>query len=162
MTGRQALAQAFGAWIDANLWTQADVVNRGGPSTTTQTKIRSTDEPLSRQTLKQVDKVMGWEPGTSALVLGGRTPPAPHGTVGPTDDDEASQSEIRTAMEKAFRATNLTMTEDNLSRAGSVLVAMRQKNGVAEMAQLKCIGAMDPATGLGFPEAAALCATQLR
>lgn len=84
MTGRRALAQAFGAWVDANLWTQADVVNQGGPSTTTQTKIRSTDEPLSRQTLKQLDKVMGWEPGTSAAVLGGRTPPAPGGTVGPS------------------------------------------------------------------------------
>lgn len=66
MTGRQALAQAFGAWIDANLWTQADVVNRGGPSTTTQTKIRSTDEPLSRQTLKQAG-----HPGTSAAGEGG-------------------------------------------------------------------------------------------
>ena len=77
MDGRTRLAKAFGDWIELNGWTQTEVVAMGGPSTTTQTKVTKTDDPISRQTLKQIDLVMGWPAGTSAGVLAGATPPRP-------------------------------------------------------------------------------------
>ena len=57
MDGRTRLAKAFGDWIELNGWTQTEVVAMGGPSTTTQTKVTKTDEPISRQTLKQIDRM---------------------------------------------------------------------------------------------------------
>jgi hypothetical protein len=86
MDGRKALAKAFGDYVDASHWTQARVAAMGGPSTTTQTKIRSTDEPISRQTLRQIEVVMAWREGTASQILNGTPPPPPGG-----DDIEVYQ-----------------------------------------------------------------------
>jgi len=71
MDGRERLAELFGAWVDQNGWSQPTVAAMGGPSTTTQTKIRRTTEPLSASTLRQLDVVMGWDEGTAARVQSG-------------------------------------------------------------------------------------------
>ena len=71
MDGRRRLAEAFGRWADAAQLSQADIAARGGPSTTTQTKVRTTDGPISRQTLRQIDHVTGWPPGTAGRLLQG-------------------------------------------------------------------------------------------
>lgn len=92
--GRRRLAELFEAWVSRHGYTQSQVAAMGGPSTTTQTKVVKSDDSLSRQTLRQLDAVMGWEPGTAAGVLQGRHPvevPDPHGgnvpPVGNTDDN---------------------------------------------------------------------------
>lgn len=78
MTGRRKLAEAFTSWVTKNKWSQSEVSARGGPSTTTQTKIRMTDEELSSRTLQQIDEVMGWPRGTAAEVAAGsREAPEP-------------------------------------------------------------------------------------
>lgn len=77
MDGRQRIAQLFGEWVDRHGYTQGEVAAMGGPSTTTQTKVRNTDEPISRQTMKQLDQVMGWSAGTTAGILRGALPPGP-------------------------------------------------------------------------------------
>lgn len=74
MNGRRRLAELFGQWMDRNGYTQGEVAALGGPSTTTQTKVRHTDDPISRQTLRQLDAVMGWPGGTSAGILQGYIP----------------------------------------------------------------------------------------
>ncbi|MDD9205080.1 hypothetical protein PU560_01205 [Georgenia sp. 10Sc9-8] len=43
------------------------------------------------------------------------------------------QSEIRSALDAAFAATDTTASDDNYSRAGSALVALRKKYGIDEM-----------------------------
>lgn len=83
MDGRQRLAQLFGDWVDRHGYTQGEVAAMGGPSTTTQTKVRYSDGPVSRQTMRQLDQVLGWPAGTTAGVLRGL--PAPEG-VGPVVD----------------------------------------------------------------------------
>ena len=50
MDGRKRLARAFGEYVDDHRWSQAEVAAMGGPSTTTQTKVRLSDGPISRQT----------------------------------------------------------------------------------------------------------------
>ena len=72
--GRRRLAEMFGEWMDRNGYTQGDVAAMGGPSTTTQTKVRHTDDALSRRTLRQIDTVMGWAPGGALSVLRGDNP----------------------------------------------------------------------------------------
>lgn len=74
MDGREALAQAFEAMVTARGWSQAEVTAHGGPSSTTQTKVRTDRGPLSRQTLKQLDRVMGWPAGTAHRVAQGAIP----------------------------------------------------------------------------------------
>lgn len=98
MDGRKALAEAYGAWLDANGWTREQVAAMGGPSTSTTTTIRTTDDSLSRQTMMKIDTVMGWPPGTAGKVSRGLIdPPAPGGPAAepetvsaPTHDDEST------------------------------------------------------------------------
>lgn len=71
MDGRKRLAELFGEWADGRGLTQTDVAAMGGPSTTTQTKVRLTDEPISRQTIRQLEAVMGWPAGRAMAVLQG-------------------------------------------------------------------------------------------
>lgn len=77
MDGYQRLAAAFADWVDSNGWTQTEVVMRGGPSTSTQTKVRSGHGPLRSDSLRQVDTLMGWPHGTARRVTQGATPPPP-------------------------------------------------------------------------------------
>lgn len=89
--GRRRLAELFGQWMERNGYTQGQVAAMGGPSTTTQTKVRHTDGPISRQTLRQLDAVMGWAKGTAASIVQEDAPhasdPEPE-TVGPSRDTE--------------------------------------------------------------------------
>lgn len=82
--GRRKLAELFGAWMDHHGYTQTDVAAMGGPSTTTQSKVRNSDDSISRQTQRQLDAVMGWPPGTAAGVLQGRHV---EGVFTPTEPD---------------------------------------------------------------------------
>lgn len=90
-TGRRQLAEAFNAWMSRNGYTQTDVAAMGGPSTTTQSKVVNTDDPISRQTMKQLDTVMGWPGGTAAGIVRGEAPPDPGAeAVGAVvEDDDA-------------------------------------------------------------------------
>lgn len=45
--GRRKLAQAFESWVQQNGYTQGEIASMVGPSTTTQTKVRQTDGPIS-------------------------------------------------------------------------------------------------------------------
>ncbi len=79
-------------------------------------------------------------------------------------DDSPRQSVIKESMDKAFAAVNMTASEDNLSRAGSVLVEFRKKYGISEMEILDCIPyrADDPrAPQVNFGTIAAVCVTDL-
>lgn len=74
------------------------------------------------------------------------------------------QATLQSALDKAFAAVNMTETEDNLSRAGSTLVAMRKEYGISEMDILACMPyrAEDPrAPAVNFPNVAAVCVTDL-
>ena len=74
------------------------------------------------------------------------------------------QEVIKSSMEKAFAAVSMDATADNLSRAGSTLVAFKDEYGVSEMEILDCIPyrSRDPRVpSLNFPNVAAICVTDL-
>lgn len=73
MDGRAMLARAFDQWFTQSGMNQGQVATAGGPSTTTQTKVRQSDGPISRQTLRQIDHVTGWGAGTAARILAGES-----------------------------------------------------------------------------------------
>ena len=78
------------------------------------------------------------------------------------------QSEIRAALDAAFAIYNLESTDENYSRAGSALVALRldaEGDGHPEVTEMAILAAMTAGggfTGLSFPEAAGFAATALR
>lgn len=106
-------------------------------------------------------------------------PPEPAPTIATLPSDALSQmeiafigtprqSEIRALLEEAFVIYDLEWTEDNLSRAGSVLVALRKdaedagREDITEMVILERMVVGGGLPGTRFPEAAALLATELR
>lgn len=81
-----------------------------------------------------------------------------------TFEGSPRQEVISASMEKAFSAVSMEATVDNLSRAGSTLVAFKQEYGVSEMEILDCIPyrSRDPRVpSLNFPNVAAVCVTDL-
>jgi hypothetical protein len=73
-----------------------------------------------------------------------------------------SRAEIKQSMDRAMSLYGLELTEDNYSRAGSVLVALQGKNGTAEMAILDyMIRSHVEGVRLSFGEAAALASVFL-
>lgn len=70
----QALAEKVSRHMHASGLSQIDVAGRGGPSTTTLTKITKGEGSISSRVLRQLDQGLGWAEGTSAQVLAG--PPA--------------------------------------------------------------------------------------
>jgi len=75
-------------------------------------------------------------------------------------------SAIERQVRRAARAYNLSETEQNFSRMGSALVAVRESSGVTEMELLRCAAAMGEevlGTGirLDFPSAVGMCAASL-
>lgn len=73
------------------------------------------------------------------------------------------QSVIKPKIDRAMRLYGLQLTEDNYSRAGSVLVTMRQQNSVDELDILDyMICAHASGVNMTFPEMAALSAVALR
>jgi hypothetical protein len=77
-----------------------------------------------------------------------------------TFDGSPSAAQVQTAMDAALTATETPVTEENYSRAGSVLVAFRKKYGTSEMDILRCIPptVSDPRVpSLTFGNVAAVC-----
>lgn len=75
-----------------------------------------------------------------------------------------SAEAIREGMDNALTATKMPITEENYSRAGSVLVAFRKKYGINEMDILACIPGTvtDPRVpALNFANVAAVCNVKL-
>ena len=68
-----------------------------------------------------------------------------------------TRGQIKRQMDRAMRLYGLPITEENYSRAGSALVALRKQNGTAEMEILEhMIRSHVPGAKLTFPTAAAI------
>jgi hypothetical protein len=68
-----------------------------------------------------------------------------------------SAEEIKRKMDIAMNLYGVELTPENYGRAGSVLVALREKRGPTEMAILNyMIKSYTPAVNLSFPDAAGL------
>lgn len=79
-----------------------------------------------------------------------------------------SKMQIRERMEPAMRAVGTPITNENLNRSASALVALRKQYGVSEMDMLECIPsrAKDPRiTAMGYEvnmgTVAAVCSTDI-
>lgn len=75
-----------------------------------------------------------------------------------------SKVEIQEAMDNALNATETPISEENYSRAGSVLVEFRNEYGINEMDILECVptATTDPRLPeLSFPNVAAVCVTDM-
>lgn len=75
-----------------------------------------------------------------------------------------SKTEIKQAMDNALNATDTVISNENYSRAGSVLVTFRKEYGIDEMEVLECVptATRDPRVPeLSFPNVAAVCVTDL-
>lgn len=77
-----------------------------------------------------------------------------------------SASEIEAQMRRAAAAFDLPATDQNFSRMGSALVALRKESRVPEMELLHCARAMrdevkETNVKLDFPSAAGMCAVTL-
>lgn len=100
--------------------------------------------------------------------------PAPTLSSDPLDqaaiafDGQHSRAEIKAALDAAFAIYELAPTEDNYSRAGSTLVALRQEavaKGCTRCSEMEILAAMTAGgegfAGLTFPQAAAWAVTVL-
>lgn len=75
-----------------------------------------------------------------------------------------TETEIREALENAMNATDLPLTDENYSRAGSVVVSFRKEYGIKEMEILECMPkrANDPRVPDNkFVSVSAVCITDL-
>lgn len=75
-----------------------------------------------------------------------------------------SRTEIKQAMDDALNATDTAISDENYSRAGSVLVTFRKEYGIDEMDVLECVptATRDPRVPeLSFSNVAAVCVTDL-
>ena len=75
-----------------------------------------------------------------------------------------SSEEIQEGLDNAFAAVDFEVTDENYSRAGSVLVALRKEFGINEMEILRCIPSIvtDPRLpSISFSNAAAVCNVDL-
>ena len=74
-----------------------------------------------------------------------------------------SREQIKARMDQAMTLYGLPITEENYGRASSVLIDMRQQNGVQEMKILNyMVRSHVPGVNVTFPEGAALAAVFLR
>jgi hypothetical protein len=77
-------------------------------------------------------------------------------------DGGFTRDQIKTRMDQAFDIYQMERTEDNYSRSGSVLVALRKKTGFSEMTILDhMIRSHVPGVKIDFASAAALSASFL-
>ena len=73
-----------------------------------------------------------------------------------------TKGDIQSLVDKVMLLYGLELTEKNYLGVGSVLVAMRKKNGPSEMETLICIKeAHTPGVAITFPEMAAICSVAL-
>lgn len=73
-------------------------------------------------------------------------------------------SEVQRLLDNAFAATNTPPTDENYSRAGSVLVTFRKEYGIEEMEILRCIPSRQDDARIAehsFSNVAAVCVTDL-
>ena len=71
-----------------------------------------------------------------------------------------TRAQIKQQLDVAMRFYNTPITEENYSRAGSVLVTFRKDTGIHEMIILDyMIRSYVPGVNLNFPDAAAIAAT---
>lgn len=100
--------------------------------------------------------------------------PAPTLSSDPLDqaviafDGQHSRAEIKAALDAAFAIYGLQPSDENYSRAGSTLVALRQQavaKGCTRCSEMEILAAMtaggDGFAGLTFPQAAAWAVTVL-
>ena len=74
----------------------------------------------------------------------------------------STRAEIKSRLDVALRLYGLQPTEENYSRAGSVLVGLRKQNGTPEMAILDyMIRSHVEGVNLSFPGAAAIASVML-
>lgn len=81
-----------------------------------------------------------------------------------TFNGSPSKSEIKEAIDDALNATNMALTNENYSRAASVLTVFRDEYGIDEMDILECMPSnlSDPrVTELNFSNVAAVCNVDL-
>lgn len=93
------LAEEVKARIQSKGWSQTTIAARGGPSTTSLTKITSGKGNLSPKMLAQIDAGMEWEPGRAARTLAGETTAAASDLASTSDDDLLA--EVRRRMKGA-------------------------------------------------------------
>ena len=80
----------------------------------------------------------------------------------PGHDRVGHQVQAEDLIRLLLRLYGLPITEENYSRAGSVLVALRKEFDPSEMDILDCvIRSHVPGAGMSFPDSAALCAVGL-
>ena len=70
----QALAEAVREWATRNALSQTVIAARGGPSTTSMTKILSGSGSVRPGSLTDLDKGLGWGQGVAVEYLAGRDP----------------------------------------------------------------------------------------
>lgn len=79
-------------------------------------------------------------------------------------EDQPSPMTIKNRLDPVMRATDTYIDSDSYSRAGSVLVSLRQQNGTKEMTILKCMPSRvdDPRLpSLTFGNVAAVCSVDI-
>ena len=84
---------------DALNLTSVDVAGRGGPSDTTLAKIETASANPRAQTLKKLDRALGWKQGSAQVILTGGEPDelesaeliSPHHEPGPQRSDQESR-----------------------------------------------------------------------
>lgn len=76
--------------------------------------------------------------------------------------DAYTYEEIKSVTDAALLATDTDISNENYSRAwSSVLKVTDSLTGVAPMDVMRCVSEFDPSFGVDFPDAAALCATEI-
>lgn len=141
---RRLLVGAVLAVLGVTLWT----VTRSG-----------NDTPVSAEPSAERVSDVGSKPSYDS---------APASDVHPLDQMAVAfvgghaRDEIQVQMDRAMQLYGLPRTEENYSRAGSVLVTMRKDSGFDEMQILDyMIRSHVPGVNITFPEAAAIAATFL-
>lgn len=78
-------------------------------------------------------------------------------------EGDYTRDQIKQRLQKAMQLYNVPITEENYSRAGSTLVALRKQNGIREMAILDhMIRSHVRGVNIDFPRAAGLSAAAVK
>lgn len=100
--------------------------------------------------------------GCGSSDAGSEPPTDPVAQMEAAFDGTPRQSQIKTQLDRALKLYKLPATDENYSRAGSSLVALRKKTGVPEMAILReAVNLHQPGVALKLPDAFGLAAAGL-
>jgi len=139
-----SLAEAVKARIQSKGWSQTTIAAKGGPSTTSLTKITSGQGNLSPKMLAQIDAGMEWEPGRAAQILAGGTGPVV--TELASVSDEALLEEVRRRLKGASWSGDPAQEESELVLDTSPAIDLLGDRPPAETA-----GPRSPRAGQGQP-----------